>query len=114
MKSKKTTKQFQLWHLRRDVPGNAVLLFMSYSWLRNLGQRVDISRYYRVYTGETDKMTTLEDIFRQFNVAHPADYLARSLSVSDLIVMDGRVWYVDCFGFRDVTDEVGGVPDEQI
>lgn len=109
---RKVTKPFQLWQLKRE-PGNAVHLFSSMGYLRRHGLTVELSRYRRVYAGEVSQSTTTEAIFSRFNRPEtmPRDFMGRSCSVSDLIVMDGAVWYVDSFGFRDVTAEVGGVPE---
>jgi hypothetical protein len=124
--NQKNTKPFQLYQLREGAD-NALRRFMGYDWLRKSGLTVEPARYCRVYQGETAERTTLDDIFERFNNTPyidewaqpdfdgrrdhkmPHDYHARSLSVSDLIVMDGKCWYVDSFGFKDVTGEVGGV-----
>lgn len=104
-------KPFQLYQLKSGE-GHAVLMFMPYDWLKKNGLKVDPAHYRKVYQGETPKRTTLDNIFDRFNRPEemPADYMARYLSVSDLIVMDGKCWYVDSFGFKDVTEEVGGLP----
>ena len=108
---KKDTKPYQLYQLKSGE-GNGVRVFMGYDYLKQFRLKVEPSRYRKVYQGETHKRTTLDSIFDRFNRPEemPSDYMARSLSVSDLIVMDGRAWYVDSFGFRDVTEEVGGLP----
>lgn len=108
---------FSLWHLRQE-PSNAVHLFMGLDYLHSLRQRVELSRYYRVYEGRVEKGSKPGDVYalftRDYTHPLPSDYLARPLRVSDLIVLDGVVWYIDPIGYRDVTDEVGGVPDEQV
>jgi hypothetical protein len=48
-----------------------------------------------------------EKIFERFNLFHPADYRARSLSVSDVVEFekgpDDRIfYYCDVFGFREI------------
>lgn len=48
-----------------------------------------------------------EKIFERFNLFHPADYRARSLSVSDVVEFekgpDDRIfYYCDVFSFREI------------
>ena len=50
--------------------------------------------------------TSLEDIFRTFNLDRPADFTGHSLSVSDIVVLnrggDTKAYYCDSAGFVDV------------
>ena len=52
-----------------------------------------------VYTAPLDKDTTLDEIYRRFNIEHPADYKGHSLSMGDIVVFrqDGKqtAYYVD-------------------
>lgn len=43
-----------------------------------------------------------EEIFRVFNIDKPADFKGHSLSVSDIVVLDGAAYYVDVYGFKQV------------
>ena len=47
----------------------------------------------RVYTAPLAAGTTLEDIYRTFNVDHPADFKGHSLSVSDVVVLHQKDVY---------------------
>ena len=60
--------------------------------------------YKKVYDGEMDDMNEtpsemLERIYVKFNVARPEDFHGHSLSVSDVILLDGQHYYVDSVGF---------------
>lgn len=44
----------------------------------------------------------LNDIFRIFNIEHPFDYQARSLSVGDVIKLGGFYFAVERFGFKHI------------
>ncbi|MCH4888935.1 hypothetical protein EZV73_15170 [Acidaminobacter sp. JC074] len=81
--------------------------FESIDSLEHFGLKVDYSNYDFVYKGSLDEMT-LEDIFRKFNHEHPEDYKGRSLSVSDVVVLnkDGKTTanFVDSFGFKEVNE----------
>ena len=65
--------------------------------------------YEQVYMGELTefrgrtKEETLEAIYTKFNIDHPSDYKAHSLSVSDIVVLhenrENSAHFVDTFGF---------------
>lgn len=44
----------------------------------------------------------LEDIFVQLNMTHPDGFTGHSLSVSDIVEVDGVRWYVNGIGFVKV------------
>ena len=48
---------------------------------------MDKANYTEVYAAPLTAGTTLEDIYRTFNVEHPADFKGHSLSVSDVVVL---------------------------
>ena len=68
--------------------------------------------YKLVYMGELAELQgqtqaeTLEAIYTKFNIDHPAEYKAHSLSVSDIVVLheDGEnsAHFVDSFGFTEL------------
>ena len=68
--------------------------------------------YKLVYLGELSEMQgrtqseTLEAIYTKFNIDHPADYKAHSLSVSDIVVLhengENSAHFVDSFGFTEL------------
>ncbi len=51
-----------------------------------------------------DDEDTLDEVFRIFNLNQPDDYHGRSVSVSDIIMIDNRMYYVDDIGFKKVID----------
>ena len=77
----------------RDFP------YRSYEDLQADGLSVDRKNYQLVYTAPLDKDTTLDEIYRRFNIEHPADYKGHSLSTGDIVVFrqDGKqtAYYVD-------------------
>ena len=44
----------------------------------------------------------LEDLFLQLNMTHPDGFTGHSLSVSDIVEIDGVRWYVNGIGFVKV------------
>ena len=64
--------------------------------------------YTEVYAAPLTAGTTLEDIYRTFNVDHPADFKGHSLSVSDVVVLhqngQDTAHYCDSVGFQQVPE----------
>ena len=85
-------------------------LFMSWNLL-NQHSKFDISQYKKVYEGEVPEMfdlpMVLESIFEKFNLQHPSDFHGHSLSVSDVVVLDGVNYYCDSYGW--VKTETGEI-----
>jgi antirestriction protein ArdC len=95
---------YEIWQLR-DMPEDDAILFSDFSYASLY--RLTESRYDKVYeapvTSDTD---TLDKLYVKFNIRHPADYMGRSLSVSDVVVLNENgkrtAWFCDTFGFREV------------
>ena len=73
--------------------------YRSYEEFQADGLSVDRKNYQLIYTAPLDKDTTLDEIYRSFNMEHPADYKGHSLSMGDIVVFrqDGKqtAYYVD-------------------
>ena len=82
--------------------------FEPFDRLQATGRSVDRANYDLVYTAPLDSKTTLEDIYRTFNIDHPADFKGHSLSVSDVVVLHqggkDTAHYCDSFGFQQVPE----------
>ena len=82
--------------------------FEPFDRLQATGRSVDRANYDLVYTVPLDSKTTLEDIYRTFNIDHPADFKGHSLSVSDVVVLHqggkDTAHYCDSFGFQQVPE----------
>lgn len=83
------------------------LLFMSFdATIRHAG-KIDMEIYDKVYESEIREsyigdQWTLEKIFEELNVRrekHP-EFRGHSLSVSDVIELNGALWFCDSIGFR--------------
>ncbi len=71
----------------------------------------DLAMYRHVYCGSLEPgspQEALDNLWRKFNLDHPADYTGRSMSVSDIVVLriDGKTTahYVDTIGFVEVPE----------
>ena len=75
-------------------------LFESWDML-NKYSKFDINQYKKVYEGEVQEeknlLHTLESIFEKFNLQQPSDFHGHSLSVSDVVVLDGVSYYCDIY-----------------
>lgn len=91
---------YKILQLTKD---NRDLLFCPF-----VKSRVDINNYEVKYEGdvdyniesEHDLNVVLERLYSKFNINRPEDFTGHSLSVSDVIELDGVNYYVDSFGFE--------------
>ena len=92
----------------RNEDSTRVYRFEPYDRLQAAGRTVDKANYTEVYAAPLTAGTTLEDIYRTFNVDHPADFKGHSLSVSDVVVLhqngQNTAHYCDSVGFQQVPE----------
>lgn len=60
-----------------------------------------LPEHHLVYSYESDD-TNLESIFIRFNFNHPSDYHGHSLSVSDIVEIDGIKYQAEHIGWNVV------------
>ena len=106
-KYKEINHTFSIYQLKQ-VPDNRDYLFQPYDRLKEKGVAVDPDKYDLIYTAPLPDLTTLDDIYRKFNLEHPDDFTGHSLSVSDIVVekfSDREVaYYCDMYGFTEVPE----------
>lgn len=90
----------------KSTPELRNYMFTSMSLLEKLNLKVDLNNYNKVYVDDlyssifSKNIDILEEIYQKFNVGQkPESYKGHSLSVSDIVVLDGFNYYVDSFGF---------------
>lgn len=92
--------------------------FASLNQLKADNLTVDKDNYNRVYAAPLLPTDTLDEIYRQFNHAHPHDYTGRSISVSDVIVIqrDGEITahYVDNDSFVELPAFLGNEQQAEV
>jgi hypothetical protein len=101
----------------KDEPGLRDHRFVGYEELKRLGLRVDRANYELVYTGKLDIHDTLTnkdrifDAFQHDSPECPPDFTGRSVSVSDVIVLQWKgevsAHYVDSIGFVELPSFTG-------
>ncbi len=99
---------FQIYRLKADA-NELRIRFENYETLQQLGFDIRADKYDCIYTGALQgENSTLEGIYRTFNLDHPADFNGYSLSVGDIVVLqqDGSrtAHMVDSIGFRELPD----------
>jgi len=95
-------RKFEIWQTEdRDR------MFTSADQAKRLGIRIVKDKsYQKVFEGEIDgddDETTLERIFSKFQGAKPDGYTGRSVSVSDMIKLDGKTYFTDSYGFKKLS-----------
>ena len=86
--------KYEIWQLKAEKL--RAYGFMDYEWATEHG--FDFNHYEKVYEG--DNLENLEDIFFHFNMRRPTDFRGHSLSVSDIVVLNGEKFYCDRIGWK--------------
>lgn len=95
-------KSVKILQLKYDTDDTFRKAFLSYSTATKQYGRINLDDYECVYDGEIPDHYSPEDVYELCNLNHPEGYKGHSLSVSDVIVMDGKNLYVDGFGFVEL------------
>ena len=87
---------------------NSHKLFERWDWLQKYDGGFNFKEYKLVYEGETnldeklDNITILENLFYRFNMNHPENFHGHSLSVSDVVILDEKMYYCDSCGWKQI------------
>ena len=79
--------------------------------LAKRGDKPDFANYNKVYEGNAADLSgdlgeKLESLYEKFNLDRPEDFKGHSLSVSDVVVLEDKAYYVDEIGFKPLEDFV--------
>lgn len=100
-------KQFGIYQITARDPEHDYR-FMNLDFVKRHEMEVNRADYELVYTAPLTENDTLEAIYERFNIQRPADFTGRSLSASDVVVLnDGKsikACYVDSIGFAELPD----------
>lgn len=106
MENKTNYVDYKLYQLKD--PGSS---FYAFEWWSDAVALVfSPDDYELVYEGTIEKRNCLDHLYEMFNIAHPADYHGRSMSISDVIGIrdhskDYWYWfYCDMLGFKEITE----------
>ena len=97
------TRRYEIWQADPDTEKGRRVKFSSYEEVGEFSLEVSKDCYKKVYEGETydssEVDTLLENLFMKFQGTKPEGYTGHSLSVSDVIVIEGAAYYTDGTGF---------------
>lgn len=88
----------------KDVE-NCSYVFSSFNFARQKG--FSLYDYEVVYEGVIEDYSleyTLEKLFEIFNTFPPEGFEGRSMSVSDVVELEGVYYYCDHIGFKKITE----------
>lgn len=88
-----------------QLPISSDVKYRGYDFILKHQGSIPLEEYDLIYEGKFDMIrgdveVTLEEIFTKFNVDIPKDYKGHSLSVSDIVELDGVKYFVDIVGFK--------------
>jgi hypothetical protein len=93
-------KHVQILQLKEDAPRHKK--FASLRFMREFGLKVDLNEYRTVWSGYMD-VEDAEDVYMHLQGIKPEGYDGHSLSVSDIVVIDGKHLFCDSYKFIEVT-----------
>lgn len=97
-------KNVRVLQIASDCKDAKYRKFASLSMLNNMGIKFDLSVYKEVYNGQMD-VNDAEDVFVKLQWCKPQGYKGHSLSVSDLVQIDGGdLLFCDSFCFVNCKD----------
>ena len=102
---------FEIYQIKKSDETSSIR-FEPFERLAELGQKPVFSNYDKVYEGDMSTINVrgntvgdkLEAVFLKFNLDRPEDFTGHSLSVSDVVVMDDKAYYVDKVGFQPLKE----------
>lgn len=95
-------KKVAIYQIKENASDKHDKIFKPYEWVKTKFGAVDMDDYCCVYCGNRI-VDGLDDIFTEFNVnPKPMGYRGHSLSVSDIVEVDGKRWYCDIIGWEEV------------
>lgn len=101
-------KKFSIYQLKDEAPNARYIKFTSYKDLKASNITLSLDIYDKIFDGETetekgnDDYDTLETLYMRFQGRKPEGYKGHSLSTSDIVELDGRFYYVDFYGYKEI------------
>ena len=101
-------KRFKIYQIKDEAENARYIKFSDMEMLEHLGlkEKLSLDLYENVYEGNIDgkdDFHALEGLYRIFNFGdRPKDFKGHSLSVSDVVELDGKFYYCDSYGWLEV------------
>lgn len=93
-------KDYKIYQVKQELTRE--MGFMGLGTMERMGVKVDLNNYDEVHkdVAYNDSITEiLENLFSQFNTVYSEGYKGRSMSVSDIVMIDGAYYYCNPFGW---------------
>jgi hypothetical protein len=97
-------KSVTIYQLTKEAIKKNITAFMDYEFLVKHSGGINFDNYYKVYTCLREDDYTADDAWNEFNQFHPGGFTGHSLSISDILIIDNKVLYVDNFGFKTLLE----------
>lgn len=95
----------EIWQCKKD----SEIIYMNYEFANRTANLRNYMKYYnKIYEYEEDRYSStperiiLELISQRFKRNVPADFKGHGITVSDLIMLDDKIFFVDTFGFQPI------------
>lgn len=100
-------KSFKIYQIDNNAENARYIKFMGLDFIEEMGLTLTKSLYKEVWSDEIESDSPnneklLDKIFEWFNLYAPENFRGHSLSVSDIIEMDGHYFYCDSYGWKEV------------
>ena len=99
-------KSYSIYQINDNADNARYIKFSGLDLIEEMGLKVTRDLYKKVYDGEIEDFTNadevLEELYMKFQGAKPDGYTGHSLSVSDVIELDGKAYYCDSYGFTEI------------
>ncbi len=110
LKVRAMKRKYEIWQANSDTKTGRKIKFSSFEEIEQEGLKPSKSVYIKVYESEIEsddenEMNVMEGLFIKFQGSKPEGYTGHSLSVSDVIVLDGKAYYVDSISFQPIEFE---------
>ena len=102
----------KILQLDENIDNVENILFRDYNFVKSQYlNRNDLLKLYKIVYEIEDYNPVIkdagdqvicDDIFVQFNLKRPEDFRGHSLSMSDIIQLDDKYYYVDAIGFVEI------------
>lgn len=101
------TKSITILQLNEDMKETRYISFSNLDFVNELGIELKKDFYLPVYSTQINTEvesidTLLEELFASLQFKKPEGYNGHSLSVSDVVEVDGVPYYVDDYGFKQI------------
>ena len=109
-------KSYSIYQVNDETKNGRYIKFMGLDFVKENDLctmsgdlcKLDSDLYNKVYEGQTEvgedeeAIVTLEYLYMKFQGEKPEGYTGHSLSMSDVIVLDGKAYYCDSCGWEEI------------